>query len=288
MTGFGRGEAATQGWQVTAEVSGVNRKQVDISLNLPGGLGELDPALRKLISSFISRGRVNAKINITHTEAGDNHLVFDELLAGQYVDAARKIAETTDVDPSLSAADLFRAPGVFRVEEAGLNPEEIRDTVESALRSALEKLAEMQQNEGEYLREDLKQRLEVIESEVAAVKKRSPSVVENYRKNLFTRLNESGLELDLNDDRVLREIGVFAERCDISEETTRIDSHIGQFRKYFAQDESVGRSLDFLCQELNREINTIGSKANDAEIAQRIVNSKTELEKIREQVQNVQ
>ncbi len=288
MTGFGRGEAATQGWQVTAEVSGVNRKQVDISLNLPGGLGELDPALRKLISSFISRGRVNAKINITHTEAGDNHLVFDELLAGQYVDAARKIAETTDVDASLSAADLFRAPGVFRVEEAGLNPDEIRDTVESALRSALEKLAEMQQNEGEYLREDLKQRLEVIESEVAAVKERSPSVVENYRKNLFTRLNESGLELDLNDDRVLREIGVFAERCDIREETTRIDSHIGQFRKYFAQDEPVGRSLDFLCQELNREINTIGSKANDAEIAQRIVNSKTELEKIREQVQNVQ
>ncbi len=288
MTGFGRGEAATQGWQVTAEVTGVNRKQVDIALNLPSGLGELEPALRKLISSFISRGRVNAKINITHTEAGDNHLVFDELLAGQYVDAARKIAEATGVDASLSAADIFRAPGVFRVEEAGLNPDEIRGSVESALRSALEKLAEMQQNEGEHLREDLKQRLEVIESEITKVKKQSPSVVANYRKNLFTRLSETGLELDLNDDRVLREIGVFAERCDISEETTRIDSHIAQFRKYFAQNEPVGRSLDFLCQELNREINTIGSKANDAEIAQRIVNSKTELEKIREQVQNVQ
>ncbi len=288
MTGFGRGEAAAQGWQITAEVSGVNRKQVDISLNLPNGLGELDPPLRKLIASFISRGRVNAKINLTHTETGDNQLVFDESLAGQYVEAVRKISDASGVDATLSAADLFRAPGVFRVQEAALDPNEIRDAVESALRSALEKLAEMQQLEGEHLCKDLNQRLEVIESEIAGVKERSPSVVDNYRKNLFSRLNESGLELDLDDDRILREIGIFAERCDVSEELTRIDSHVGQFRKYFAEKESVGRSLDFLCQELNREINTIGSKANDAEIAQRIVNSKTELEKIREQVQNVQ
>ncbi len=288
MTGFGRGEAAAQGWQITAEVSGVNRKQVDVSLNLPGGLSELDPPLRKLISGFVSRGRINAKINITHTEAGDGQLVFDESLATQYIDAAKKIAAVSEVDPTLSAADLFRAPGVFRVEESGLKPDDVRDAVEEALRSALEKLAEMQQHEGEQLREDLNERLAAIESEIAAVNERSPVVVATYRKNLFNRLSESGLELDLDDDRVLREIGIFAERCDISEELTRIDSHIGQFRKYFAEKESVGRSLDFLCQELNREINTIGSKANDAEIAQRIVNSKTELEKIREQVQNVQ
>ena len=288
MTGFGRGEAAAQGWQITAEVSGVNRKQIDISLNLPSGLSELDSSLRKLISSFISRGRVNAKIVLTHTESGDNQLFFDEVLATQYVDAARKIADETGIEPTITAADLFRAPGVFRVEESGLNPGDVRDAIESALRSALENLIEMQEDEGDHLQEDLNQRLKIIESEIDEVKERSPGVVEMYRKNLFSRLKDSGLELDLDDERILREIGVFAERCDVSEELTRIDSHVGQFRKYFAQAESIGRSLDFLCQELNREINTIGSKANDAEIAQRIVNSKTELEKIREQVQNVQ
>jgi len=288
MTGFGRGEAATSDWQVVAEVSAVNRKQKDIALNLPAGLEELDSVLRKLLSESVSRGRVNAKINLIHTGAIENRLVLDEALAVQFVNASRKIAELTGVEVGFSASDLFRVPGVFRVEESAMYPAELCGAVEDALRSALAEMGKMQSREGEHLREDLTQRLSVIEAGIEEVKKQSPSVVETYRKNLFTRLTGSGLDLDLDDERVMREIGIFAERSDVSEELTRIDSHLGQFRDYFAKDEPVGRSLDFLCQEVNREINTIGSKANDAGIAQHIVNLKTELEKIREQVQNVQ
>ena len=146
----------------------------------------------------------------------------------------------------------------------------------------------MQDAEGSHLKDDLEQRLKFVETELEVIASSSPQVVERYRKTLHQRLEEAGLEIDLNDDRLLREIGLFADRCDISEEITRARSHIKQFRTYMESGEAVGRSLDFLCQELNREINTIGSKANDAEIAQHVVETKTELEKIREQVQNIQ
>ena len=288
MTGFGRGEATAHGWQVSVELSGVNRKQIDISLNLPGSLIELESDLRRQISGAVSRGRVNCRVNLNHVETGDNHLRFDDALARQYVEAAKSVAESTGIETRITAADLFRAPGVFRIEEAGLDAGALKAPLEEAVSSAIDQLIKMQSEEGEHLRDDLNARLVLIAEEVEEVKKLSPLVAENFRKSLFARLQESGLEIDLDDDRVLREIGVFAERSDISEELTRIDHHLAQFRKYFATDDAVGRSLDFLCQELNRELNTIGSKANDAGIAQRIVNSKTELEKIREQVQNVQ
>ena len=257
-------------------------------MNLPGSLIELESDLRRQISDTVSRGRVNCRVNLTHVETGDNHLFFDDALARQYVESARKLSESVGIENRFTAADLFRAPGVFRIEEAGLCPEKLGPPLQEALSVGLKELVKMQKEEGEHLREDLIHRLSLIADEVEEVKNLAPLVKENFRKNLFARLEDSGLEIDLDDDRVLREIGVFAERSDISEELTRIDHHIVQFRKYFAGDEPTGRSLDFLCQELNRELNTIGSKANDAGIAQRIVNSKTELEKIREQVQNVQ
>ncbi len=288
MTGFGRGEAAANGWEICVELSGVNRKQIDISVNLPGSVADLEPAIRKTVSGQVSRGRVNVRVHLKHTETGDNELFFDEELANRYVSSAKKLAEEAGIETEIRAADLFRAPGVFRVEEAKAESDQIRKPLETALAAALDQLTSMQSTEGEHLRDDLEQRLQNIEDEVGEVLKHSPTVVDNYRKNLFSRLNESGLELNLDDERVLREIGIFAERCDISEEITRINSHAKQFRTYFSSTDPVGRSLDFLCQELNRELNTIGSKANDAQIAQRIVNAKTELEKIREQVQNVQ
>ncbi|NNE92066.1 MAG: YicC family protein [Verrucomicrobiales bacterium] len=286
MTGFGRGDATSGNWTVTVELSGVNRKQVDISVNLPNRLSELEPETRKLLGAAISRGRINARILLDHGGIGDTRLEVDEALAAEYVAAAKKLlSEEVEICP----ADLYRAPGVFKIEDITPEPEELRDPLHEALAGALDELSTMQEKEGANLREDLEARIDTIESEIDGVRDHSRTVVENYRANLFKRLSESGLEnLDLDDERVLREIGIFAERSDISEELTRIDSHLGQFRNYFASDEPVGRPLDFLCQELNREFNTIGSKANDAGIAQRIVNAKTELEKIREQVQNVQ
>jgi len=288
MTGFGRGEATAKGWKVDVELSGVNRKQADISVNLPAALLELEAEARNLLTKAVSRGRIGAKVSLSHTDTSENRLLFDEDLARQYVEAAKRLSEQTGIDARITAADLFRAPGIFKIDELGASPDEVREPLMSALESALSQLVRMQQDEGAHLRTDLEARLDSIVREVEGIAALAPLVPVGHRQNLMKRLSESGLELDLGDERLLREIALFAERCDVTEELTRLASHVSLFRSYLASDEPMGRNLDFLCQELNRELNTIGSKANDAGIARCVVHSKTELEKIREQVQNVQ
>ncbi len=288
MTGFGRGEATANGWSVEAELSGVNRKQLDVAITLPPGLTELEPEIRGILAESTSRGRIGLKIGLSHTDGNATRLVFDRELAKQYIAAAKTISDDSGIDPRLTAADLFRAPGIFKVDEDGADPENVREALVAAVHEAIIQLVRMQNREGENLRADLLARISHIVSEVEEIRKIAPLVPKQHRENLHKRLAESGVEIDLNDERILREFAVFSERSDISEELTRIDSHVGQFRTYLESEEPVGRSLDFLCQEFNRELNTIGSKANDAGIAQHIVNAKTELEKIREQVQNVQ
>ena len=288
MTGFGRGEATVDQWKINVELSGVNRKQIDVSVNLPSALVELEGDVRRSVTESISRGRIGVRVNLEHTGNRAAKLAFDEELARQYIEAAKTLSALGEIENRLTAADLFRAPGLFSLEDSEVDASDLRDTLLEAVGDGLSRLSEMQTQEGEHLRADLIARLNAIEEEARQIAELSPKVPATHRENLIKRLHESGLEVDLDDDRVLKEIGLFADRCDISEELTRIDSHLAQFRTYLENDEPVGRSLDFLCQEFNRELNTIGSKANDADIAQGIVRSKTELEKIREQVQNVQ
>ena len=288
MTGFGRGEATVDQWKINVELSGVNRKQIDVSVNLPSALVELEGDVRRSVTESISRGRIGVRVNLEHTGNRAAKLAFDEELARQYIEAAKTLSALGEIETRLTAADLFRAPGLFRLQDSEVDASDLRDTLLEAAGDGLNRLSEMQTQEGEHLRADLIARLNAIEEEVRQIAELSPKVPATHRENLMKRLHESGLEVALDDDRVLKEIGLFADRCDISEELTRIDSHLAQFRTYLESDEPVGRPLDFLCQEFNRELNTIGSKANDADIAQGIVRSKTELEKIREQVQNVQ
>lgn len=288
MTGFGAGESVNSRWHVTAELTGVNRKQLDISLALPQSLGELEPTVRQTITREVSRGRINVRIAVVNLTGQDSVLRVDRDLARQFVDSIRSLSEENDLSPAFTASDLVRCPGLFQVEDVDVQVTEIEDLVTTSLCNALERLKEMQVDEGKHLQADLEGRLRAIESEVNSIRGHSTEVVQSYRQNLKNRLAEAGLPIDPDDERVMREIALYAERCDITEELTRITSHLAQFRRYFSSDDPVGRPLDFLCQELNRELNTIGSKANHAGIAQSIVNSKTELEKIREQVQNIQ
>ncbi len=288
MTGFGRAEIVLDGRKFRAEVASVNRKQTDIVVNLPRELAELEPQVRALVGRAVSRGRIN--VYLACELAGEQHgaLRVDHDLAKQYRDALAELSGELGTELVLTGPDLLRAPGVLTVADSTMEVDSVWPAIEKVTRKAMTELIKMRRTEGKHLQSDLAARLETLEREVAAVRELAPSVIEIHRANLKRRLAEGGVEVDLADERILKEIGIFSDRSDISEETTRLASHFKQFSKYIKSKEPVGRAMDFLSQELNRELNTIGSKANSATIAQHIVNAKTELEKMREQVQNVE
>ncbi|NRB43247.1 MAG: YicC family protein [Verrucomicrobiales bacterium] len=288
MTGFGCGEALNDDLIYRVEVASVNRKQADIVVNLPRELSALDSRIRKQVSEVVSRGRINVGISLKSSEAKGGSLSINLPLAEEYSAAIAKLEEHLGLNGLVSRFDPGRAPGVIQLGETLPEPEDAWPFVEKALKESLSKLLEMRSTEGAHLKSDLESRLATLKGFLQQIAEQAPSVVQRYRKNLIKRLDSAGIELNLDDERLIKEIGLFADRCDISEEITRLESHFAQCHKYFTRDEAVGRPLDFLIQEMGREINTIGSKANDASIAQIIVESKTELEKIREQIQNIE
>ena len=288
MTGFGCGEASNDDLIYRVEVASVNRKQADIVVNLPRELSALDSRIRKQVSEVVSRGRINVGISLKSSEAKGGSLSINLPLAEEYSAAIAKLEEHLGLNGLVSRFDPGRAPGVIQLGETLPEPEDAWPFVEKALKESLSKLLEMRSTEGAHLKSDLESRLAILKGFLQQIAEQAPSVVKRYRENLMKRLDAAGIELNLDDERLIKEIGLFADRCDISEEITRLESHFAQCQKYFTSDEAVGRPLDFLIQEMGREINTIGSKANDASIAQIIVESKTELEKIREQIQNIE
>lgn len=288
MTGFGRAEHAGDGIIARVEIATVNRKQADIHFSLPRELTGLEADLRKTVLRFVSRGRVNVSIHLERTSGSNGSLSVDSARAQELEAAFDEISGLLNRPVQPQATDFMKAPGILTFEQSGWDAEEAAEAIHPALETALEKLVEMRTAEGADLKADFLERLSILENHAAVIGRATPKVVERQRELLHTRLRDAEIDLDLNDERLLKEIALFAERCDISEETTRLASHINRFREYLDTTEPVGRSLDFLCQEINREFNTIGSKANDAGIGQNVVGAKTELEKIREQVQNIE
>jgi uncharacterized protein (TIGR00255 family) len=288
MTGFGRGEAHGAGVTWLVECSAVNRKALEVVINLPRELSELENAARAKVSAVASRGRVNVSVKTDTSGGGAAVLKVDEPLAAQYMAAMRGMAERLGLASLPSAADITRCPGVFRLDEGSAEPTSAWPLIEKALDAALARLISMRESEGAHLKADMTARLETLAALLVSIERLSPQVVEHYRKQLRQRLEDAGVPLPLDDDRLVKEIALFADRCDVSEELTRAASHLKQFHTYLVATEPMGRSLDFLTQELAREFNTIGSKANNAEIAHLVVTGKTEIEKIREQVQNVE
>jgi uncharacterized protein (TIGR00255 family) len=289
MTGYGRGESAKDGFKFTVELNSINRKQSDISINLPKELIELEPRIRDGINAQLSRGRINAVVAYHRSAAKvEEQVELDEALALAYVKAIQKLQKKTGLNGSLTLDTVLRAPGVLKLAEAPLAAEEVWPSVETALRKALGQLVKMREKEGKFLAGDLNGRLDALAAGVAQIRKLSPEIVKRYREQLQARIKDAGVDVPLDDERLTKEVVFFADRCDISEELTRLESHFVQFRDCLKSGEPVGRTLDFLSQEMNRELNTIGSKANAAEISQTVVRLKAELEKIREQVQNIE
>jgi uncharacterized protein (TIGR00255 family) len=288
MTGYGRGEADVRGAKFSVELNSVNRKQSDIVINLPRDLAELEPRIRQAINENISRGRTNVIVSFHTGVNGARDLALDTELARSYHEAMRALQKELNAPGEITINTVLQAPGVMRVPEQSLSAEEAWPAVDRALHIALADLIKMREREGKHLAKDLIHRLKAIRKNLKEVGTLHPDVVKKYREALLDRIEKAGLPIAATDERLLKEISFFADRSDVSEELTRLESHLAQFAHHLRRNEPVGRTLEFITQEIFRELNTLGAKANDAVISQRVVACKAELEKIREQVQNLE
>jgi uncharacterized protein (TIGR00255 family) len=289
MTGFGRGEASANGLKVAVEIGTVNRKLFDCNLSLPRELGCLESKLNALVHTQVTRGYVKGSVAVAAAEsaaAGGGALDVERL--GAQIAALRAVAAKLRLVDDLTASSLLRLPDVLRPKTLPDDPESVWPLIERAAQAALKSLAEMRRREGAALENDLRKRFAALEKLSKKIVKRAPGVPKAYKGVLEKRLAELTDAGAVDPALVAREVAVFADRCDVSEELTRLASHFVQVAKALDSGEACGRTLDFLCQEMFREINTTGTKANDAEISKLVIVFKAGLEAAREQVQNVE
>jgi uncharacterized protein (TIGR00255 family) len=289
MTGYGRGECSQRGFKVTVEVSSVNRKQTEIAANLPRELEVLEAQLRDEINRRVARGRLTVRVSVHAAAGAAGKMLINNALAKTYARELRALAKSLHLADGITLELLARAPGVMQPAEEVTPAEELWPAICKALHTALDTLLKMREREGAWLAKDLSTRASRMRAGVVRVQKLAPQSAERYRTQLLARIKAAGLDTPaLNDERLVKEVFLFADRSDISEELTRLESHFQQFNDCVKSKEPVGRTLDFLAQEMNREVNTLGSKANDSAISREVVLLKAELEKFREQVQNVE
>ena len=290
MTGYGRGECSQNGFKITVELSSVNRKQSEISVALPREMEMLEAQIRDVINQFVSRGRLTTRVSL-HAGASklSARMHLNVPLAKAYARELNRLSAQLKLPGPVTLDQLARAPGVFQTDEQIVEEKDFWPAVQTALKRALGTLVKMRQREGAHLAQDLAKRIILMRKAASRIQKQAPEVAKRYREQLLERIKEAGLQAPgADDDRLLKEVVYFADRSDISEELSRLQSHFKQFDDCLRSAEPVGRTLDFLAQEMNREINTIGSKANDSVISREVVTLKAELEKFREQAQNVE
>ncbi|MBG7607689.1 MAG: YicC family protein [Verrucomicrobia bacterium] len=290
MTGFGRGTHTTERWLASVEAAAINRKQVEIVANLPRPLQSLESRVRQATLPHISRGRVQISVRIENSEGeASAQIRINPALAKSFESAFSDLSLIISRPLLPEPSDFLRQPGIIEVcEQEEVDPEVAWEAISPALEQAITNLNAMRSSEGIHLRDDLLARLGQLMAFTQTITGHAPGRMIRQKELLLKRLSNLGIPLELDDERLAKELALFADRCDISEEVTRLESHFAKFHEYVHSEEPAGRPLDFLCQELFREFNTIGSKANDPLIAQTVVESKTELEKIREQVQNIE
>jgi uncharacterized protein (TIGR00255 family) len=290
MTGYGRGDRSQDGFKITVELSSVNRKQSEMSVNLPREMEMLEAQIRDVINRYVARGRLTVRVGLhTGTSKFSARMHLNVPLAKAYARELNLLSKQLKLPGPVTLDHLARAPGVFQTDEQIAEEEDFWPAVEKALKVALSAMIKMREREGAHLKEDLIKRITIMRRAVVQIQKHAPGVSERYRQQLMERIKSAGLDVAVGEeDRLAKEVVYFADRSDISEELTRLQSHFQQFDDCLKSKEPVGRVLDFLAQEMNREINTIGSKANDSLISREVVTLKAELEKFREQAQNVE
>ena len=288
MTGYGRGQQLLHGRSITVEIRSVNHRYFEFSCRTPRGCAFLEDRLKRTLQQAISRGKVEVSLTLQTVESRGGVVAVDHALAGQYLTALRALAAEYNLTDDLTLSTVARLPDLFTVCRGEEDEEELAADVLSVLQEALDRFVAMREAEGERLRADVLSRLFTLEERLAFVEERSPQTVAEYRARLTAKLNELLGGAVADEARILTEAAIVADRLAVDEETVRLHSHIAQLRGILDCAEPVGRKLDFLVQEMNRETNTIGSKCSDTAIAGHVVEMKSEIEKIREQIQNIE
>ena len=288
MTGYGSAKGSVEGQEITVELKSVNNRYLDCSVRLPRNFLFAEDTVKQAVSAGVSRGKVDVFVSAQASQDSGTVVSVNEELARGYRDAVARIAETLGLESGLNAFSLARFPDVLTVERRELDKDKAAAALSEITAKAVEEFNAMREREGERLRRDMLGKLETIEGLVSVVEERSPQTVKEYRERLEARLRDILADRSLDEQRIITEAAIFADRTAVDEETVRLRSHIAQFRTMLEEGSPIGRKMDFLVQEFNRESNTIGSKCSDASLAKVVVDLKSEIEKIREQLQNVE
>ncbi len=288
MTGFGRGHDVLNGRDITVEIRAVNHRYFEFSARLPRSMNFAEEKLKSLLQGKVNRGKTEVSVLVYNTGANDEKVSVNTEVVGGYVEALRSVKERFELIDDLSLSNILRIPDALNVVKEETDEEQLWTDIKSVAEQALEKFIAMRETEGERMKADILSRLDAIDDWVNIVEGRSPIIVEEYRKRLYDRMCEVLDGKSVDENRILLEAGIFSEKIAVDEETVRLRSHINQFRDMLESSDAVGRKLDFLVQEMNRETNTIGSKVQDIEVTRIVVDQKSEIEKIREQIQNIE
>lgn len=288
MTGFGRCQGIVDGYEIQVEIRSVNHRYFEFNSRIPRSFSYLDEKLKSFINERVSRGKVEVSVTILKNEGVEAEIEVNQEIALGYVIALRNANIKLGLNDDLSLSDITRFPDVFKIQKVQDDEEIVWNAVKQVCLEALNKFIDMRETEGTKMYEDISSRLDFIEEKTNEIEKISPLISENYKNRLYSKIKETLEDRDIDEQRILTEVAIFSDKIAVDEETVRLHSHVSQFRDLINSNEPVGRKLDFLVQELNREVNTIGSKAQDLSVTKTVVELKSEIEKIREQIQNIE
>ncbi len=288
MTGFGRAELSVGTRDIIVEIKSVNHRYYEFSCRTGRGYSFLEDKLKKYVGEKVSRGKVDMYVSVTENDDTAVEVELNRPLAKGYVDAMRALSKEYEIEDDISVSTLARISDIFQIHRPPTDEEAVFNDVKVAVDAAMEHFLEMRRAEGEKLRADILSRAEHIIAIVGEIEERSPITVQEYRERLYTKLKDVLQSNNIDDQRILTEAAIFADKVAVDEETVRLRSHFDQMKRFLDSDQPIGRKLDFIVQEMNREANTIGSKVTDSQLAHKVVEIKGEIEKIREQVQNIE
>lgn len=288
MTGYGYFEVADAEHKVTAEIKSVNHRYCDLGIKLPKKFNAFESKIRNIVKEYAGRGKIDLYINYENYVEHRVEITYHKEIAGEYFEAVRKAGEDFSLEQGLTAASLIRYPEVITIEEREQDVASIYPKLEKAVTEAAKRFLETKKAEGEHLQKDIENKLEYVLEQVSFIESRSPEILKEYREKIMAKVEEFLGDKKLDEGVLATELAIFADKVCVDEETVRLRSHVNNMRETLKKEDAVGRKLDFIAQEMNREANTILSKANDRELSARAIDLKTEIEKIREQIQNIE